>query len=76
MVSVPMEKGKTMNNGITNAEYLLSMKKEELARLLLDFCENSERCYFCPFNKIVCGGESSVEEWVEWLDKPLEVDKE
>ena len=52
----------------TNADRFRSMTDEGLAKLLHDFCKNSDRCWTCPlFDKACAGVRASCDEWIAWI---------
>lgn len=64
---------KTGRRTMSRKEYILTMKNKDVAKLLHGFCENSERCYYCPLFTVDCAGvDASEEDWEAWLDKPAE----
>lgn len=64
---------RTIRRPTSNAEHIHNLSRVELAELLHSFCDNSKRCYFCPFYERDCAGiDASVYDWVYWLDKPTE----
>ena len=65
-----------MANETNNADRIRALDDVELAKLLFGFCDNSERCYFCPLYETDCGGQTSVEDWVDWLRKPMGEDND
>ena len=67
---------KTIRRPTSNKEHFHDLHIYELAELLCGFCNNSERCYFCPLYEKDCAGvDASVNDWVEWLDKPMMIER-
>jgi hypothetical protein len=57
----------------TNADRIRAMSDEELAELFHGFCDNGERCVYCPLYEKSCAGvHSDVPKWLEWLQQPAE----
>lgn len=57
----------------TNADRIRAMSDEELAELFHGFCDNGERCVYCPLYEKSCAGVySDVPKWLEWLQQPAE----
>lgn len=57
----------------TNADRIRAMSDEELAELFYGFCDNGERCVYCPLYEKSCAGvHSDVPKWLEWLQQPVE----
>ena len=56
---------------MTNAERFRSMTDDELAKLLFGFCDNSERCYFCPLYDVSCGGQTNEETWQDFMKQEV-----
>lgn len=58
---------------MTNADRIRAMSDEELAELFHGFCDNGERCVYCPLYEKSCAGvHSDVPKWLEWLQQPAE----
>ena len=54
---------------MTNAGWIRSLSKEELAEMFLKFCENSKRCYDCPLYEVECSEVETLEAWEAWARK-------
>lgn len=64
---------KTIRSQKSNKEYFHTLGIIDLAKLLHGFCENGEKCYFCPLFESSCAGvDASVDNWIDWLEKPKE----
>ena len=58
---------------LTNADRIRAMSDEELAELFHGFCDNGERCVYCPLYEKSCAGvHSDAPKWLEWLQQPCE----
>ena len=58
---------------MTNADRIRAMSDDELAELFHGFCDNGERCVYCPLYEKSCAGvHSDVPKWLEWLQQPAE----
>ena len=58
---------------VTNADRIRAMSDDELAELFHGFCDNGERCVYCPLYEKSCAGvHSDVPKWLEWLQLPVE----
>lgn len=57
----------------TNADRIRAMSDEELAELFHGFCDNGDRCVYCPLYEKKCAGVHSDEQaWIEFMRQPVE----
>ena len=56
----------------TNADKIRSMSDEKLAYILGKFCKEMAYCIVCPLYGSGCPMSSNFNDWVKWLQQPVE----
>ena len=56
----------------TNADRIRAMSNENLAYILGKFCKEMAYCIVCPLYGSGCPMSSNFNDWVKWLQQPVE----
>ena len=56
----------------TNADKIRTMSNENLAYILGKFCKEMAYCIVCPLYGSGCPMSSNFNDWVKWLQQPVE----
>ena len=56
----------------TNADKIRTMGDEDLAYILGKFCKEMAYCIVCPLYGSGCPMSSNFNDWVKWLQQPVE----
>lgn len=56
----------------TNADKIRTMSDEDLAYILREFCKGMAVCIDCPFYGSGCPMSSTFNDWIKWLQRPVE----
>ena len=64
--------GHKTNMPQSNADKIRAMSDEELADVLREFCKGKAYCIDCPFYRSGCPMSSTFNDWVKWLQRPVE----
>ena len=64
--------GHKTNMPQTNADKIRTMSNENLAYILGKFCKEMAYCIICPLYGSGCPMSSNFNDWVKWLQQPVE----
>ena len=56
----------------SNADKIRTMSNENLAYILGKFCKEMAYCIVCPLYGSGCPMSSNFNDWVKWLQQPVE----
>lgn len=56
----------------SNADRIRAMSDEDFAAILRVFCIEMADCIDCPLYRFGCPKSSAFNDWIKWLQQPLE----